>query len=158
MTMEKMVHRLSGWLESLAGIALVAVMILSGADVVGRTFGKPISGAYEIISFAGGIVIGFAVPASVIGKAHVIVDLIVQKLSPNPKFVLHFISRLMGACFLWAVGYALIRMAGRFRATGDLTAVLELPFYPITYAMGGAFLITGILLVFESVRRGGSNA
>jgi TRAP-type C4-dicarboxylate transport system permease small subunit len=157
MTVVKMVHRLSGWLESLAGIALVVVMILSGADVVGRTFGKPVPGAYEIISFAGGIVLGFAVPASVINKAHVIVDLVLQKLSPGPRFFFHVVSRLMGAGFLLSGGYALIKMAGRFKTTGDLTPVLELPFYPITYAMGGAFLISGLILIFESVQRGGSD-
>jgi hypothetical protein len=82
----------------------------------------------------------------------------VGKLSPSPKFVLHFISRLMGAGFLCATGYALVKMAGRFKTTGDLTAVLQLPFYPVAYAMGGAFVLTGLILIFESVHRGGSNA
>jgi TRAP-type C4-dicarboxylate transport system permease small subunit len=158
MTAEIIVRRLSGWLEILAGIALIVVMLLSGADVVGRACGKPIPGAYEIISFAGGIVLGFAIPASVVGKVHVILDLLVGKLSPSPKFVLHFISRLMGAGFLCATGYALVKMAGRFKTTGDLTAVLQLPFYPVAYAMGGAFVLTGLILIFESVHRGGSNA
>jgi TRAP-type C4-dicarboxylate transport system permease small subunit len=158
MTAQKTLHRLGEWLEVIAGIALLIVMLLSGADVVGRAFGKPVPGAYEIISFAGGIVLGFAIPASVVGKVHVILDLLIGKLSSSPKFVLHFISRLMGAGFLCATGYALVKMAGRFKTTGDLTAVLQLPFYPVAYAMGGAFVLTGLILVFESVHRGGSNA
>ncbi|HVN97385.1 MAG TPA: TRAP transporter small permease subunit [Syntrophorhabdaceae bacterium] len=157
MIIERILHRFSGWIESVAGVALIAVMILSGSDVVGRTFGHPIPGAYELISFAGGIVLGFAIPASVIGKVHVIVDIILQKLPEAPKSVLHVISRLMGAGFMFALGYALVKMAGKFRATGDYTAVLQLPFYPVTYAMGGAFVIAGLILIFESVHRGGSN-
>ena len=158
MIIKNMVHGLSGWLEALAAIALVVVMLLSGVDVVGRAFGKPVQGAYEIISFAGGIVLGFAIPASVIAKVHIIVDLLLEKLSPSPKFVLHFISRLMGAGLLCTTGYALIKMAARFRTTGDLTAVLQLPFYPVAYAMGGAFVLAGLILILESVNRGGSNA
>jgi TRAP-type C4-dicarboxylate transport system permease small subunit len=158
MIFEKMLHRLSGWLEVIAGIALLIVMLLSGTDVVGRAFGRPVPGAYEIISFAGGIVLGFAIPASVLTKAHVVLDILVAILPPIPRSVLHCISRLMGAGFLLTTAYALIKMAGRFKTTGDLTAVLQLPFYPVAYAMGGAFAITGIILIFESIRKGGDNA
>lgn len=154
---DRMAQGLSSWLEILGGFCLIIVMLLSGADVVGRAFGAPIRGAYEIISFAGGVVLGFAIPASVIGKAHVIVDLVLTKLPEGLQGVLHPVTRLMGAGLLFAVGYSLIKMAERFRITGDVTPVLQLPFYPITYAMGGAFVFTGLILILESVRRGGSN-
>jgi len=156
--MTRIVHRLSGWLEIIAGGALVIVMLLSGADVVGRTFGRPIPGAYEIISFAGGLVLGFAIPASAIGKVHVIVDLVIAKLTPGPRTALHFISRLLGAGLLCATGYALIMMGSKLRATGEVTPVLQLPFYPIAYAMGLAFLVTTLILLLESISKGEANA
>jgi TRAP-type C4-dicarboxylate transport system permease small subunit len=152
------VHRLADWLEVIAGGALVIVMLLSGADVVGRAFGRPIPGAYEIISFAGGLVLGFAIPASAIGKVHVIVDLVIAKLTRVPRLVLHFISRLLGAGLLCAAGYALAMMGSKLRATGEVTPVLQLPFYPIAYAMGFAFVVTALILVLESVSRGEANA
>jgi TRAP-type C4-dicarboxylate transport system permease small subunit len=152
------VHRLSGWLEIVAGAALVIVMLLSGADVIGRALGRPIPGTYEIISFAGGLVLGFAIPASVIGKVHVIVDTVIARLTSGPKAVLAFITRLLGAGLFCASGYALIAMGSKLRATGELTPVLQLPFYPIAYAMGFAFLVTTAILLLESVTRGGTNA
>ena len=158
MTVQKTLYRLSEWLEVIAGVALLIVMLLSGTDVVGRAFGKPVPGAYEIISFAGGIVLGFAIPASVVAKAHVVLDILMAVLPPIPKSILHCISRLMGAGFLLTTAYALVKMAGRFKTTGDLTAVLQLPFYPIAYAMGGAFAVTGIILIFDSMRKGGDDA
>jgi TRAP-type transport system small permease protein len=156
--MTGIVHRLSGWLEIIAGVALVIVMLLSGADVVGRAFGRPISGAYEIISFAGGLVLGFAIPASAAGKVHVIVDTVIAKLARGPRAVLHFISRLIGAGLLGASGYALIAMGMKLRATGEITPVLQLPFYPIAYAMGFAFFVTMLILLLESVGKGGADA
>jgi TRAP-type C4-dicarboxylate transport system permease small subunit len=152
------VHRLSGWLEIVAGAALVIVMLLSGADVVGRALGHPIPGTYEIISFAGGLVLGFAIPASVIGKVHIIVDTVIAKLASGTKVVLAFITRVLGAGLFCASGYALIVMGTKLRATGELTPVLQLPFYPIAYAMGFAFLVTTVILLLESVTRGGANA
>jgi TRAP-type C4-dicarboxylate transport system permease small subunit len=156
--MTRIVHRFAGWLEIVAGVALVIVMFLSGADVVGRAFGKPIPGAYEIISFAGGIVLGFAIPASAVGKVHVIVDLVVRRFSAVPRLVLHVISRLVGAGLLCAAGYALVMMGSRLRSTGEFTPVLQLPFYPVAYAMGFAFLVTALILVIESARTGGADA
>ncbi|OPY00602.1 MAG: Tripartite ATP-independent periplasmic transporter [Syntrophorhabdus sp. PtaB.Bin184] len=156
--MTRIVHKFSGWLEIIAGAALMIVMLLSGADVVGRAFGRPIPGAYEVISFAGGLVLGFAIPASAIGKVHVIVDLVIAKLPPGPRAVLHFVSRLMGAGLLCAAGYALITMGSKLRVTGEVTPVLQLPFYPIAYAMGFAFLVTTLVLLLESVTKGGANA
>jgi TRAP-type C4-dicarboxylate transport system permease small subunit len=156
--MTRMVLRFSSWLEIIAGAALVIVMLLSGADVVGRTFGHPIPGAYEIISFAGGLILGFAVPASAIGKVHVIVDLVIARLASGPQVVLHFITRLLGAGLLASAGYALITMGCKLKTTGELTPVLQLPFYPIAFAMGIAFLVTTLILVLESFTKGGTNA
>jgi TRAP-type C4-dicarboxylate transport system permease small subunit len=154
----RIVHGFSNWLEIVAGVALVIVMFLSGADVVGRAFGKPIPGAYEVISFAGGFVLGLAIPASAIGKVHVIVDLVVKNFAGAPRLVLHFVTRLMGAGLLSAAGYALIMMGSKLRSTGEFTPVLQLPFYPVAFAMGFAFLVTALILLLESVRGGGSDA
>jgi TRAP-type C4-dicarboxylate transport system permease small subunit len=156
--MTGIVEKLSIWLEIIAGIALVIVMLLSGADVVGRAFGRPIPGAYEIISFAGGLVLGFAIPASAIGRVHVIVDTVIAILPRSLRAILGFTSRLIGAGLLGASGYALIAMGVKLRATGEITPVLQLPFYPIAYAMGFAFLVTMLVLVLDSVGKGGTNA
>lgn len=154
----RIVHRSANWLEIIAGIALVTVMLLSGADVVGRSFGRPVPGAYEIISFAGGLVLGLAIPASVVGKVHVIVDLVTARLSPGPRRVLHVVSRFMGAGLLCATGYALIMMGNKLRTTGEITPVLQLPFYPVAYAMGLAFFVTALILVLSSLDSGESHA
>ena len=50
-------------MEAVAGIALIAVMLLIGCDIVGRIFGYPVPGAYELVSLAGGLIIGLAVRA-----------------------------------------------------------------------------------------------
>jgi TRAP-type C4-dicarboxylate transport system permease small subunit len=153
---ERSLQRFSNWLENFAGTVLVAIMLLSGAEVVGRMFGKPIQGTYEIVSYAGGLVLGFAIPVSVLMKVHIIVDLLVEKISLGPKFVLHVIARLMGAAIFTLMGYALIRMASNFRVKGDFTPVLQLPLYPIVYAMGAAFLLAALILITEATKRGGA--
>ena len=138
--------RLSTWMEVLAGIALIGVMLLIGIDIVGRIFGFPIPGAYEVVSFAGGLVIGLAVPATSLAKGHVSTDLLLGKLSGKSRSVLIVMTRLIGIAIFLVAGCSMIMMGIRLKAAGEVTAVLALPFYHVAYAMGGAFLIQSFVL------------
>lgn len=141
--------RFSIWMESLAGIALLGVMLLIGVDIVGRIFGFPIPGAYEVVSFAGGLVIGLAVPATSRAKGHVSTDLVLGKLSGKSRSVLIVVTRLIGIALFLIAGYSMIMMGIRLKAAGEVTAVLALPFYHVAYAMGGAFLIQSFVLLAD---------
>jgi TRAP-type C4-dicarboxylate transport system permease small subunit len=150
---EKLSYEPSKWLEVIAGTALLLVMLLTGCDIVGRAFGMPIFGTFELVSFAGGLVIGLAVPATSRVKGHVIVDLLLEKVSARTGFVLKVITRLMGIAVFLLMSYALIRMGNNIRASGEVTSVLRLPFYPVAYAMGGAFFVECLVLVADLPKR-----
>jgi len=53
--LEGLANKSSSGLEVIAGIALISVMLLTGCDIVGRAFRMPILGAFELVSFAGGL-------------------------------------------------------------------------------------------------------
>ena len=141
--------RLSAGMEVLAGITLIGVMLLIGTDIVGRIFGFPVPGAYEIVSFAGGLVIGLAVPATSRAKGHVSTDLLLDRLSAKSRSALIVITRLIGIAIFLIAGCSMIMMGVRLKIAGEITAVLALPFYHVAYAMGGAFLIQSFVLVSD---------
>ncbi len=155
MLMNRMLKKIVKWLEFVAGIALLFVTLLSGSDIVGRIFKAPIQGAYEIISFTGGIVLGFAIPDSILARAHVTVDLIVDRAPAGMRSALHVFTRILGGMLFVLMGYASVKMAARLHAAGEYTPVLELPFYPVAYAMAGAFFVSAILLFVELTKKGG---
>ena len=136
-------------MEIVAGTALIGVMLLIGSDIVGRIFGHPIPGAYEMVSMAGGLIIGLAVPATSRAKAHVSTDLLLARLSGWPKTVLIVMTRLIGIAVFLLVGYSTVMMGARLKDSGEVTAVLALPFYYAVYAMGGAFFIQVLMLLSE---------
>ena len=147
--------RLSSWMEILAGIALMGVMLLIGLDIVGRIFGHPVPGTYEIVSIAGGLIVGLALPATSRAKGHVSADLLAGKLSETPRIFLAVITRLMGILIFLLAGYGMIMMGIRLKASGEVSAVLSLPFYYVAYAIGGAFLIQTLILfseIFETIK------
>jgi TRAP-type C4-dicarboxylate transport system permease small subunit len=149
-------YRFSNWMEIVAGFALIVVMLLTGGDIVGRSLGHPIPGTYEIVSFAGGLVIGLAVPVTSRVKGHVIVDLLLDMVSARTKAILIAITRLMGTALFLLMGYAIIKMGSHLSASGEVTPVLRIPFYPVAYAMGGAFFVEALMLVADMLQTGGA--
>ena len=141
--------RLSSWMEVVAGIALIGVMLLIGCDIVGRIFGFPVPGAYEIVSIAGGLIIGMALPATSRAKGHVSADLLSGKISAKAGRVLAVATRSIGILVFLLAGCGMILMGIRLRFSGEVTAVLALPFYYAAYAIGGAFLVQTLVLSAE---------
>ena len=154
--LNKISGRLSAWMEIVAGIGLIGVMVLIGTDIIGRIFGYPVPGTYEIVSLTGGLIIGFALPATSLAKGHVSADILIGKLSEKPRLFLNVTTRLIGMMVFLLAGYGMVMMGVRLKVSGEVTAVLALPFYYVTYAVGGAFLIQSLILasdIFETIKK-----
>jgi len=142
-------NRLSAWMEIVAGIALIGVMLLIGSDIVGRAFGLPVPGAYEIVSLAGGLIVGLALPATSRAKGHVSTDILLEKLPARPRRFLAVVTRSIGIAVFLLAGWGMVMMGIRLKVSGEVTAVLALPFYYVAYAIGGAFWMQTTTLLFE---------
>jgi len=141
--------RLSAWMEIVAGIALIGVMLLIGSDIVGRIFGYPVPGTYELVSLAGGIIVGLALPATSRARGHVSADILLGKLSWRTKIYLAVMTRVIGILIFLLAGYGMVMMGVRLKISGEVTAVLALPFNYVAYVIGGAFLIQTFVLLSE---------
>lgn len=150
-------NRLSAWMEIVAGTALIGVMLLIGADIVGRLIGYPVPGAYEIVSLAGGLIIGLALPATSRAKGHVATDILLARLPERPRLFLTVTTRLIGTVLFLVAAFGMIWMGVRLKESGEVTAELSLPFYYFVYAIGGAFLVQTLILwseIMETIRSG----
>ena len=136
----------SNTFEAIAGIALAIAMVLTGCDIIGRAIGHPVPGTFEIVCFCGAVLITFSMPSTSFARKHVVIDLF--KTGP----VLHVLTRLLGIGTLGLIGYSLARMAIRLQDSGETTAVLGLPFYPIVWAMSGAFFGTCLILISDILK------
>jgi TRAP-type C4-dicarboxylate transport system permease small subunit len=141
--------RLSGWMELIAGTALTGVMLLIGCDIVGRIFGHPVPGTYEIVSLAGGLIIGMALPATSRAGGHVSTDILLNRLSEKTQTLFTICTRLIGMGIFLLAGSGMVLMGLRLKASGEVTAVLSFPFYYATFAIGGAFLVQALVLFSE---------
>jgi TRAP-type C4-dicarboxylate transport system permease small subunit len=129
------VEGISRFLNGVSGVSLTFLMSLTVTDIILRFFGRPIVGAYEIVSFSGALVIGFALPFTSWARGHVYVDFLILKLPQGARKVFNIGTRCLGLWLFLMIGSRLIKYGMNVYRSGELSPTLQLPFYPIAYGV-----------------------
>ena len=140
------VYKLDVTFQVVAGVGLAFMMFVTVADIIMRTLGRPIVGAIELISFSGAVVIGFAVPYSSWMRAHVIVDFLIERLSPRGKMIMEFVTKLVGLILFLFIGINFILYGLTLMKTGEVSAGLRIPYYPITFGLALSCFLESLTL------------
>ena len=141
--------RLGKFMDILGGIFVTCIILLTVCDVILRYFGMPILGAYEIVSLWGALAIGISSFFTYWEKSHIRVDTFVEKFPKNIRHILHIITRVMILFIVGLTGLSFIVMGFQLLEAHEVTATLRLPYYPIVWAMGVAFLIVCLAVVYD---------
>ncbi|HME42270.1 MAG TPA: TRAP transporter small permease [Syntrophorhabdales bacterium] len=141
----------SRYTDVIAGAALVSIMLLTSFDVVLRYLGRPILGAYDMVTLGGAFVIGFAVPRTSWDKTHVSVDILVERI-PERKDIFDLSTRAVAIFFFAVLAWNLTKMGTGFLKTGESTLTLALPLYPIAFALGFCCFIQCFVLLSDMVK------
>ena len=146
------VYKLDVTFQVVAGVGLAFMMAVTVADITMRTLGRPIVGAIELISFSGAVIIGFAVPYSSWMKAHVIVDFFTQRLSPGGKRAMECATKLSGLILFLFIGVNFILYGLTLMQTGEVSAGLRIPYYPITFGLALSCFLESLTLLADLVK------
>lgn len=137
----------------IAGVALVSMMLITVSDVVLRIFKMPITGAYEIIGFLAAWAMGFAIPQTSVSKGHVAMDFFEGKFPKWVDRILMLITRIIGMLLFALTAYTLYSMGNDLKDSGELTSLLQLPLYPLTYGIAIACAVECLVLGNELIIR-----
>ena len=144
---QRAVERLARVVNWVAAAAIVAMMVLTCADVVLRFFRRPIPGAYELVRFLGAFAVAFAMAYVTVEKGHVAVTFVIQRLSARSQMVCEIASLLVSTGLFLAVGRQSLLYAADLRRVGEVSLALEIPLYPIVYGIGFAAFVVSLVLV-----------
>jgi len=133
----------------LAAASIIAMMLLTCADVLLRFFKHPILGTYELVGLFGALTIAFAIPATTLTKGHVAVDFIVEKLPTAGQKFCTVIANLLSLFLFALIAWQSFLYANILRTSGEVTLSLEMPFYPVVYTISAASLLVCIVLLLE---------
>jgi len=144
-------QKTSKWLSVIAGTSLTLMMLLTVSDVVGRAFGHPIMGTYEVVGFMLALVIGFAMPKVSLARQHVYMDFI-DRLSKRNRALMNIFTRMLCIILFVLIGYSLFGVGNEYRISGETSPTIKLPFYPLAYGVGICCFVECFVFVFEIAR------
>jgi TRAP-type C4-dicarboxylate transport system permease small subunit len=143
---------ISSLLNTIAGIAVTIMMLLTVADVLLRAGGHPIIGTFEVVSLMLALVIGFGIPQVSIDRGHVYMDFLTDKLSKRWRNVMNTFTRVLCLILFAFIGINLFNVGARFHASGEVTPTIMIPFYPVAYGVAVCCLLECCVFMFDIVR------
>lgn len=141
--------RVSKWLNAVGAITLTFMMLLTVADVILRIVSRPILGTYEVVSILLAVVIGFSIPKVSLDKGHVYMEFLINVLSRRNRSILFTFTRILCIALFFLIGYNLFSVANEFRLSGEVTATIQLPFYPVAYGVGVCCFLECFVFAFD---------
>jgi TRAP-type C4-dicarboxylate transport system permease small subunit len=142
-------------LNIVGGAALVFIMVLTTADVILRSFRRPIIGTYEIVAFSGSIVILFSLPLTSWMRGHIYVDFFILNFSQKVRSIFNVITRCFVTCLFFLFGWNLLLYGVDLQRSGEVSPTLKFPFYPVVYAIGICCFIQCLVFLCDIVKISG---
>lgn len=151
MFFSELIKKFNRALFIIGGFALVFMMLITVADTILRMFARPIIGTYELVGLSAAVVLGFSIPYTTSLKGHIVVDFFTMKFSPKVKKFWLTITRILGLFLFAFMSYEMFIMANDLRKSGEVSATLQLPFYPIAYGIGVCLIFQVITLIADTI-------
>ena len=131
-----------------AAAAVVAMMLLTCADVLLRLFRCPIPGTYEIVGLLGAVFAAFSLAYTSMERGHIAVDFLVQKFSDKTRMLVDLTTTLVSTILFGLVAWQSILYAENLRRTGEVSMTLQMPLYPFVWCIFlGATMLCWVLLM-----------
>ena len=146
------VRRTSYWFNWVAGVALVGLMLLTCADVIGRALNAPVPGTYEIVGFLGSVVISFALAYTYVQGGHTAIEYLVERLPSRAHNWVRAVTTLFGAVLFTLLAWRSFVYGTSLWLSGEVSLTEKIPFYPFVYGVGVACLPLVLLLLLDTVQ------
>jgi len=122
------------------------MMLLTVVDVILRYLGRPITGKFELMSFAGALVVGLALAQTSLDGAHVNVDILTQAMSVGNQKIFLVFNRLIGIGIFVLLAWSLFDKGNDLYKTGEVSLTLQVPYYPVAYGLSFCCLVEALVL------------
>ena len=127
-----------------AGLAVTVMIVVTCVDVVGRRFGHPLKGAYDIVELLGAIVIAGALPYTTGRKGHVAIEFFFQRLGRRGRIVIDTLVRSISVSMFAFLTWRFIQYGTELRASGQVTLTLRWPMFWMPWWMA---LCSGVMIL-----------
>lgn len=137
-------------LAAIAGLSLIAMMLLTVADMILRGVGRPLAGSYEMIGWLSATSMALALGYAQLHKGHVAIDLVVVQLPRRVRAAVESLVGLASLLLFVAVAWYVGQYGVVLHESGSLSETLKAIVYPWVYivAVGCAGLALALFVDF----------
>jgi TRAP-type C4-dicarboxylate transport system permease small subunit len=136
--------------EVIAGSVLAMMMFLTALDVGLRyIFNSPIPGALELVEYMMAVIVPFAVTVTAFNKAHIGVDLIMERFPKRFQTLTACLTNLIAFILYAAITWRCFLNIGEQYASGMTSAVLLIPNYPFVVSLTMAFALLSLITLLH---------
>lgn len=139
-------------MQAVASVSLTFIILLTTSDVVLRLFRMPIPGSVEVIAIAGGILIGFTVPITSWMRGHISVDFALNWLPARARGAVNVMTRCIAIFLVLLISWNCAKIGTGFMRGAEVSGTLEIPLYPVAYALAVCFLVLALVLVCDILK------
>ncbi len=139
-------------LTFIGGTFLVAMVLLTCANIFSRNIWGPIRGTFELMGYFGAIVTAMALGYTQLNKGHIAVDVLINKFSDNTKKVLQAVNNGVCTVFFSIVAWQVAVKATTLLETGEVTETLRIVYYPFTYTVAFGCLVLALAMLTDLIK------
>lgn len=157
--LEKLSEILSKTLLVMAGLFLLAMMLLTCSNIVLRMVWVPIKGTFELMGFFGAVLTTFSLGYTQLHKGHILVDILTVRFSSRIQNGINLAGHFISMVFFILVSWQIAKWASTLRTSGEITETLRIIYYPFTYAasfgcgvLSLVFLVDFLKIIFPEKR------
>jgi len=150
---EKILTLVTRWLNWMAAAALLAVVVIVCANVMGRGFfGTPVKGTVDIVGLLGAVIIGWAIAYTQSLKGHIRIDLLVQRLPPRLQCIVDSVIDLISLALFGLISWQTILFTDANFEVGELSEVLRLPITLFSAVVATGCLALTLVLLLDLIK------
>lgn len=136
----------------LATTSLAVMMFLTALDVGLRyIFNSPIPGALELVEYLMAVMVPFALTIAAFNKAHIGVELIMERFSERVRRYVACLTHLMITILYGLVTWQSFLYIFEQQSSGMTSAVLLIPNYPFVASLAGAFALLSLITLMHLI-------
>jgi len=137
---------------SMAGV--LAMIVITCADVIFRVFGFSIPGAFDLVRISGTITIACALPYTTAVKGHVAIEYFFHKLSRRGRIAVDTAARLAAISLFAFLARESFLLGESFRESGQVTQTIEIPEFWVPYVVAASCAVVVLVIVHNLLRPG----
>lgn len=152
-SLESHIERGVRGLAIFAGIAILAMMLLTCADVFLRyVFNAPIEGSFDVTQMLMVVIVFFALAYCGWTGGHVVVDLLREVLPPRLLVALSVLVNAIGFVVMVTITWQALVTASDFMRTGETPMTVLIPKYPFVIVTAFGASIYAVVLLYKTFR------